>query len=196
MGRRRRLVVIDLDAGSCSRDDRSSTAINAVNRVSTALRATGGVVAFVTSEVLDENEMAARLGRDAAHTYFEETRPGRCGTVPDPRLDTVPSDIHAVKTGSSAFFPGRCDLHDVLNARGIDTLMIAGMVTNVCCESSARDACELGYKVTMISDANLGHSWGLHEATLTTFFRVFGDVRPAAEVVQLLTRSVASRSDH
>jgi len=57
-------------------------------------------------------------------------------------------------------------LHQQLQARGITTLLIVGAVTNVCCEASARDAAELQYKVTMISDALIGHSFGLHEATL------------------------------
>ncbi len=42
-----------------------------------------------------------------------------------------------------------------------------------------------GYRVTMISDACAGHGHGLHEASLTTFCRIFGDVRPAAEVIDL-----------
>ena len=72
------------------------------------------------------------------------------------------------------------------------SLLIAGLVTNVCCESSARDACELGYQVTMVSDANVGQSFGLHEASLSTFFRVFGDVRPAADIVRLIGEPNAS----
>ena len=190
------LVVIDLDEGSCRRDERSGEAIGRVNDVASALRAAGGVVAFVTSEVVDPEAMADRLGPDAARAYFEETRPGGIGTVLDTRLDVEISDVHAVKTGASAFFPGRCDLHDRLQARGVDTILIVGMVTNVCCESSARDACELGYKVTMISDANLGHSWGLHEASLTTFFRVFGDVRPSDDVISLITTAADAPEQH
>jgi ureidoacrylate peracid hydrolase len=182
------LVVIDLDEGSCRRDERSGEAIGRVNEVAVALREAGGVVAFVTSEVLDPEAMADRLGREATRAYYEETRPGGLGTVLDPRLDVGTSDVRAVKTGASAFFPGSCALHDRLQARLIDTVLVAGMVTNVCCESSARDACELGYKVTMISDANLGHSWGLHEASLTTFFRVFGDVRPSHDIIRLIAR--------
>ncbi|MEO8697463.1 MAG: isochorismatase family protein, partial [Acidimicrobiales bacterium] len=73
----------------------------------------------------------------------------------------------------------------------INTLFISGLITNVCCESSARDACELGYRVTVISDANVGHSFGLHEASLSTFFRVFGDVRPTADAINLIERSQA-----
>jgi nicotinamidase-related amidase len=183
------LVVIDLDEGSCRRDDRSGEAITRINDIATALRAGGGVVAFVTSEVVDPVEMAGRLGSQAARVYHEETRPGQLGTVLDTRLEVETADIQVVKTGASAFFPGRCDLHARLQDADVDTILITGMVTNVCCESSARDACELRYKVTMISDANLGHSWGLHEATLTTFFRVFGDVRPSHEIVRLINGS-------
>ena len=75
-----------------------------------------------------------------------------------------------------------------------DTILIAGAVTNVCCESSARDATELDYKVIMISDALSGHAHGLHEATLATFYRIFGDVRPAGEVIGLLAMSSDSRA--
>lgn len=40
---------------------------------------------------------------------------------------------------------------EMLEPRSIDTLLIAGAVTNICCESSARDAVELCYKVIMVS---------------------------------------------
>jgi len=73
-----------------------------------------------------------------------------------------------------------------LRARGVDTILIAGAVTNICCESSARDAVELDYKVIMISDALSGQAHGLHEATLATFYRIFGDVRPSKDVIGLL----------
>jgi nicotinamidase-related amidase len=101
-------------------------------------------------------------------------------------LQTTERDVTATKSGSSAFFPGKCDLKEQLDRRGIDTLLIAGAVTNICCESSARDAAELDYKVIMVSDGLSGHAHGLHEATLATFYRIFGDVRPSAEIIELL----------
>jgi nicotinamidase-related amidase len=94
--------------------------------------------------------------------------------------------VFASKRGTSAFFPGNCSLPRQLAAHDITSILIAGTVTNVCCESSARDATELGYEVTMVSDGCHGHSHGLHEASLATFFRIFGDVRPAAEVLDLI----------
>ena len=59
-------------------------------------------------------------------------------------------------------------------------------MTNICCESSARDAVELDYKVILISDALSGQAHGLHKATLSTFYRIFGDVRPSEDVIRLL----------
>jgi nicotinamidase-related amidase len=80
-------------------------------------------------------------------------------------------------------------LKEQLDARAIDTVLIAGAVTNICCESSARDAAELEYKVIMVADALSGHAHGLHEATLSTFYRIFGDVRPSDEVIGLFRRT-------
>ncbi len=63
-----------------------------------------------------------------------------------------------MKASASAFFPGNCDLPDRVEERGIEHVLIAGLATNICCESSARDAHELGYQVTMVSDALIGNA--------------------------------------
>ena len=75
---------------------------------------------------------------------------------------------------------------ELLAERGIDTVLITGTVTNVCCESSARDASTLGYRVVMVADANAGVRDQDHNATLHTVYRTFGDVRPTAEVIGLI----------
>jgi ureidoacrylate peracid hydrolase len=61
-----------------------------------------------------------------------------------PELEVQVKDSIVDKTRFGAFVPGSSDLHDILRARGIDTLIITGTATNVCCESTAlRDADEL-----------------------------------------------------
>jgi nicotinamidase-related amidase len=87
---------------------------------------------------------------------------------------------------ASAFFPGRCPLSGWLTERVVDTVLITGTVTNVCCESSARDASTLGYRVIMVADANAARRDEDHNATLHTIYRSFGDVRPAADVIGLI----------
>jgi nicotinamidase-related amidase len=129
---------------------------------------------------------AAIVGVELATKYFNDGQPNGAGTTLWRDLQTSPHDLVAVKSGASAFFPGKCNLKEHLDSLGIDTLLIAGAVTNICCESSARDAVELDYKVIMVSDALSGHAHGLHEATLATFYRIFGDVRLSAEIIELL----------
>lgn len=91
------------------------------------------------------------------------------------------------KSAPSAFFPGRCSLHDELLARKIDSILIAGTVANVCCESSVRDARTLGYRVVMLADADAAATDAMLNATLRTVYRSFGDVRPTAEIRGLLS---------
>jgi len=133
---------------------------------------------------------------DSSLQFFFQDGPyqGERSTTLWPELDTSRQDLVAVKSGASAFFPGKCNLKEQLDRLGIDTLLIAGAVTNICCESSARDAVELDYKVIMVSDALSGHAHGLHEATLATFYRIFGDVRPSAEVIELLGKTLPGGS--
>ncbi len=184
------LVVIDLDEGTVGRDDKDTArrVVSNVNALANALRSRAGVVAWVLSrmDIMGPN-FAAILGIDLATMYFNEALPGGPGSRIWPELEIQEGDLFTTKSGASAFFPGKCDLYEQLKPRGIDTLLITGAVTNICCESSARDATELGYKVVMVSDALSGHAHGLHEATLATFYRIFGDVRPSCEVIGLLS---------
>jgi ureidoacrylate peracid hydrolase len=73
-----------------------------------------------------------------------------------------------------------------LRARGFDTVLITGTVTNVCCESSARDAMMLNFRTIMVSDGNAAMTEHEHEASLTAFYNVFGDVMDTDMLVTLL----------
>jgi len=185
------LVVIDLVTSSMEDDETRLRLTSAINALVEALRSRGGAVAWVTSRQdrasANFANLRAIVGDATAERFAAECNPATTSLWPD--LDVDDADLHAQKTGASAFFPGKCDLHPWLQARGIDTLLIAGLVTNVCCESSARDATELGYRVILVSDALAGHAFGLHEATLATFYRIFGDVRPSDEVAALIRRA-------
>jgi ureidoacrylate peracid hydrolase len=187
--RRTALVVIDLDRATVAGgDDACRRMIPIVNAVAAAVRAGGGAVAWVLSHMPAVTpNFVAILGPALAARYVDEMQPSGPRMILWPECDRRPGDLDAVKSGASAFFPGRCDVHEQLQPLGIDTLLIAGTVTNICCESSARDATELGYRVVLVSDALAGHAHGLHEATLATFYRIFGDVRPSREVIELLS---------
>ncbi|HEU4810929.1 MAG TPA: isochorismatase family cysteine hydrolase, partial [Nocardioides sp.] len=106
-------------------------------------------------------------------------------------LDRQADDLLVEKTAASAFFPGSSSLPGTLESRGIDTVIVTGTVTNVCCESSARDASTLGYRVIFVADANAAPHDRVHNATLHTIYRTFGDVRPTSEVVELIDGSAS-----
>ena len=69
-------------------------------------------------------------------------------------LDVVAADLFSVKSRFSAFIHGASDLPEQLAARDIDTVIITGTVTEICCESSARDAMMRNFKTIMVADAN------------------------------------------
>ena len=67
-------------------------------------------------------------------------------------LKPQPGDLVVAKPRYSAFYG--TDLEAILRSKGIDTLIISGTVTNVCCESTTRDAFSRDYKVIFLSDGN------------------------------------------
>ena len=186
------LVVIDLNAASVAQSNDCKAMAPRITALAMALRQSGGTVAWVRTEFHLTPATIAQYGSDA-HRFAAELDPAGPGAQLWPELQVEDADLHAFKHGASAFFPGKCDLHSRLAARTIDHVLVAGTVTNVCCESSARDAVELGYRVTMVSDACAGHAHGLHEAALNTFYRCFGDVRPSADVIRLIAEGLPSR---
>ena len=76
-----------------------------------------------------------------------------------------------------------------LKARGFDTVLITGTVTNVCCESSARDANMMNFRTIMVSDGNAAFTQAEHDAALAAFYNVFGDVMDTDTIIAILERA-------
>jgi ureidoacrylate peracid hydrolase len=123
---------------------------------------------------------------DPRRATLAELAPGARGFELHADLDVQPEDAIVVKKRFSAFIQGSSDIDRHLREGGIDTVVIAGTLTNVCCESSARDAMMLNYRLVFVSDANAALSDAEHNATLISILRVFGDVAATNEVIALL----------
>ncbi|WP_236656067.1 isochorismatase family cysteine hydrolase [Streptacidiphilus jiangxiensis] len=95
-------------------------------------------------------------------------------------------DLLVEKEAASAFFPGLSPLPGLLAERGIDTVLVCGVVTDVCVAGTARDAFTLGLRVIVAADGTAAGSDEVHNATLRTLYRSFGDVRPTAEILDLI----------
>jgi ureidoacrylate peracid hydrolase len=86
----------------------------------------------------------------------------------------------------SALIQGSSDLDRRLREMGIDTVVIMGVVTNSCCECTARDAMMLNYKTVFASDGNGARTDDEHNATLGNILRLFGDVATTDEIIARL----------
>ncbi len=164
-----------------------------VNRLAAATREAGGTVAWVQMTLVDQAESwSVFFDGETRGTALERLRPGTREHALHADLDVRPDDLIVQKTRYSAFIQGSSPLDDLVRNRGVDTLIIAGTLTNVCCESTARDAMMLNYRVVFVSDANAALSDEDHNATLATIFRVFGDIRATDDVVRLLVAPAAA----
>ena len=181
------MVVIDMVPFFLADSANARGIVPNINRLATSLRSRGGTVAWVAPRHGPPSPWeTAFFGSRVAAAYAAS---GGTETVEDriaPHMATHPEDVYVEKSASSAFFPGRSNLDATLHDRGIDTVIIAGTVTSVCCESSARDAATLGYRVIFPGDANADVSDDAHNATLRTIYRSFGDVRTTDDVVALI----------
>lgn len=97
------------------------------------------------------------------------------------------------KTASGVF--SSTNLNYVLNNIGIDALFVAGVYTNECVETTVRDACDLGYLVTVVEDACATVTEELHQASLATLRNRYARIVTTEEALQDIGRYVASRKE-
>ena len=165
--------------------------VPAINRLATGLREHGVPVIWV----LHENSADGRDWEKFFGVFVKPENRSRAvqALAPGselqklwPELATSPNDLRVGKNRYSAFIGGASELGNILQQRKIDTLLIAGTKTNVCCESTARDAMMLDYKVVMLSDCTAALSDEEHLATLENVIQQFGDVLTGEEALRLL----------
>ena len=132
-----------------------------IRRLQTACRSGGIEVVYSVIENM------TRDGRDRSLDYKISGIDVPRGS-PDARVikDIAPSEDEMVfgKTSSSVFISTNIDY--VLRNLGVRSLVIVGLMTDQCVESAVRDACDLGYLVTLVTDAGTTASSERHEQSL------------------------------
>ena len=157
------LVVVDMVPFFVAENPYCLGIVANINRLASSLRSAGGTVAWVLPGASAQRAVDAEFfGPDVADAYASTGGDGPLRDRLWSELQVRDDDVLAEKFARSAFFPGRSDLPAALDARGIDTVLVVGTVTNVCCESSVRDASTLGYRVVMVADANASPRDELH----------------------------------
>ena len=165
-----------------------------INRLAAATRGAGGKVYWVRAIYGDDaprtwSAYMDFLDRGQMENMLQALTDGNEGAALWHDLDIQPEDEITIKRRFSALIQGSSDLGERLTKAGIDTLIITGTATNVCCESTARDAFMLNYRTLMVSDANATSSDEAHNASLNALFNRFSDVFTTDEVVALLDAS-------
>jgi ureidoacrylate peracid hydrolase len=203
----RKTALLAIDVQNWTMDPKQPTVVRTgqsivgpINRVADTLRAHGGTVVWIkhVAREADLDKWSVFYDSIVANqrATFIQAMNGEAGEI-YPGMSVKPQDWISEKTRYSCVLNQSSDLHQRLQAAGIDTVIVAGTVTNVCCESSARDAMMMNYKTIVLTDGCAAHTDTEHNASLSNLLNMFADVRPSEDVAQLIaagrgqTRNVA-----
>ncbi len=179
------LVVIDLQRGIVGRGSAPHAGLDVVaraNSVAAALRKAGGTVVWLhVTPSPDEKDALMPLTDAPAVTPGQ--RPADWADLV-PEVDRRPEDLFITKRQWGAFYGTELDLQ--LRRRGIDTIILCGISTNIGVESTARDAFERGYNQVFVEDATAARTTEEHESTMTVTFPRIGRVRSTTQVLEAL----------
>ena len=165
-----------------------------VNRLAAAVRATGGTVVWIKTTFKDDALESWSIYFDMVTPQLRAKRIAALtadskGHELWPALEVRPEDLIVEKNRFSAFIQGSSNLAEVLRGRGLDTILVTGTVTNVCCESTARDAMMLNFKTVMVTDGNAAVTDEDHNASLCAFYLTFGDIMSTDMLIACLERN-------
>lgn len=143
-------------------------ALKAAERLAVAARKAGALVVFPKLETRPDTDSPAWIERSRrkGRVRSEDGNPCRAGTRGADFYGPQPEggDLIVPKHKYSAFFA--TDLDAQLKRRGIDTLVVAGLTSECCVDSSVRDACHLDYNIFIAADACAAYGQALHDATM------------------------------
>jgi nicotinamidase-related amidase len=101
-----------------------------------------------------------------------------------PELAPIPGELVINKTSRSAF--NSTAIERVLRNLGVETLIVAGVTTSSCVDTTARDAADRGFQTVIVEDATAEHDQPSHEAALRQFAVRWGRVWTTAETIETL----------
>lgn len=190
------LIVIDMQNAFCSPDSvmyvpDTQGIVGNINTLAASLRAAGGSVYWVQMQIRSQADWPNYLGglvsrRENIEGTLQALSPSGAGVEIFAPMDVQAGDTCVSKNRFSAFLPKACSLMEQLERQGIETVIITGTLTNVCSESSARDAAMHDYQVVFVSDANAARDAVAHQHSLDNIAQCFGDVRSTEQVVALI----------
>ena len=186
------LLVVDVQNDFCSpkgacaqRGEDVSTVKAMVPRLSQFIAEARRVslpIVYVKTTHSDWTDTPSWIYRTSQQKQLKTCREGTWGAEFYDGIIPLPHERVVVKHRYSAFI--NTDLNTVLKARDIQSVLVTGVATNVCVETTARDAYMFDYYVTMVEDCVAGYEAALHKATLENIRRHFGLVASSEEILK------------
>jgi ureidoacrylate peracid hydrolase len=142
----------------------------------------GFTVVYIRTTHSDWTDTASWIYRTSQKSGLNTCREGTWGAEFYDGIAPLPSERVVIKHRYSAFI--NTDLNTVLKARGIQSILVCGVATNVCVETTARDGYMYDYYVTMIDDCSAAYDAKLHMSTLENIRRHFGLVASSHQIIE------------
>ncbi len=192
------LLVIDmqkyfLEPGMAAEVPVAREIVPNINKLAKQLREKGGQIAYVIttykSDIFEDWSILKKLfSPERRQAMLENLASGARGHDIWPELEVNDDDWIIEKNRFSAFVSGSSNLEEKLRETGIDHVIITGTLTDVCCESTAREAMMLNFKTTVITDANASRNDEEHNHALNALVRIFADVVSTTDMISRLKK--------
>ncbi|HEX3797055.1 MAG TPA: hydrolase [Verrucomicrobiae bacterium] len=175
------LVLIDLQKGVVARECvpyTSEQVIETAKALAEKFRKAGATVVLVNVAWSSDFKDALRQPVDKPMPIPPGGFPANFGELVEGLAK--PGDVLVTKRQWGAFYGTELDLQ--LRRRGVETMVLAGISTNIGVESTARQAWELGYALVLAEDATSGASAAMHAFAMENIFPRIGRIAKAAEI--------------
>jgi nicotinamidase-related amidase len=164
--------------------------IGVVNALSAAMRLIGAPVIWTRATHAAEGPFASPawqydLSRPEIAAGVAALQAGAAGHALHPAMEVAPGDTVIDKYRYGAFSCPAGRLAKALEEVGAEMVVITGVATNCCCETTAREANMAGYKVIFAADATASLTDEEHNAALLNLRLNFADVRSTAELLAM-----------
>ena len=186
------LLVIDMQNFYVDHLDSAQEIVPNINRLADTFRDRGAQVIWVSMTTGRDGESLWPLYHESFHQEENAIRhrdgltEGTAGHALWPSLSTDASDLYVSKTRFSPFSAGSSNLVELLENSGIENVVVCGVATNFCCETTVRDAMMLDYRTAIVSDGTSARHIADHLASLSVVFQNFGDVLTTDELLTSL----------
>ena len=145
-------------------------------------RRVGLTIVYIRTTHSEWTDTPSWIYRSSQKSGLSTCREGTWGAELYEGILPSASERVVIKHRYSAFI--NTDLNTVLKARGIQSVLVCGVATNVCVETTARDAYMYDYYVTMIDDCSAAYEPKLHLGTLENMRRHFGLVASSNDIAE------------